>query len=103
MIAGALIYFPYGLAHSLDFPFSQLTALHWTGILYLSLGTSVIGYLLWYHALGRIEAGKAAVFSNGQPIFATILALIFLDYTITGSFVVGGAITIAGIIITQLR
>lgn len=102
MIAGAIIYFPYGLAYSLDFPFSQLTALHWTGILYLSLGTSVLGYLLWYHALGRIEAGKAAVFSNGQPIFATMLALIFLEYTITGSFVVGGTITIAGIIITQL-
>jgi len=102
MIAGAVIYFPYGLAHSLDFPFSQLTVLHWTGILYLSLGTSVLGYLLWYHALGRIEAGKAAVFSNGQPIFATILALIFLEYTITGSFIVGGTITIAGIIITQL-
>ena len=102
MIAGAAIYFPYGLAHSLDFQFSQLTPLHWTGILYLSLGTSVIGYLLWYHALGKIEAGKAAVFSNGQPIFATILALIFLEYTITGSFVIGGTVTIAGIIITQL-
>ena len=102
MIAGAAIYFPFGMASSLDFQFSQLTALHWTGILYLSLGTSVIGYLLWYHALGRIDAGKAAVFSNGQPIFATILALTFLEYTITGSFVVGGVITITGIIITQL-
>ena len=102
MIAGAVIYFPFGLLNSLSFSFTHLTSLHWAGVLYLSLGTSVLGYFLWYHALGRIEASKAAVFSNGQPVFATILSLIFLDYTITGSFVVGGVITIAGIIITQL-
>jgi drug/metabolite transporter (DMT)-like permease len=102
MIAGALIFFPFGLLNSLSFSFTRLTSLHWAGVLYLSLGTSVLGYFLWYHALGRIEASKAAVFSNGQPVFATILALIFLDYTITGSFIIGGVITIAGIIITQL-
>ena len=102
MVAGTAIFFPFGVVNSLSFRFSALTSLHWAGILYLSLGTSVAGYLLWYHALGRIDASKIAVFSNGQPIIATILALIFLEYTITGSFVVGGFITIAGILLTQL-
>jgi drug/metabolite transporter (DMT)-like permease len=102
MIAGTIIYFPFGLISSLGFSFARITSLHWAGVLYLSLGTSVAGYFLWYHALGRIEASKAAVFSNGQPVFATILSLIFLDYSITGSFIVGGVITIAGIVITQL-
>lgn len=56
--------------------------------------------MLWNYALGHIEASKLAVFANGQPIVATLLALVFLDYTITGAFVVGGIITIAGVVLT---
>lgn len=87
-------------------PFVNLShgvnAAHWAGILYLGVGTSIFGYMLWYYALGRIEASKLAVFANGQPIVATLLALIFLDYTITSTFLFGGIVTIAGVILTQL-
>ena len=102
MLAGTALFFPVGLYFSFDFPFSLLRAAHWSGVLYLGFGTSVLGYLLWYYALGRIETAKVAVFANGQPIVATLLSLVFLDYTITGSFVIGGIITIAGVVITQL-
>ena len=53
-------------------------------------------------ALKRIDASKLAVFSNGQPIVAAILSVIFFEYTITGNFVAGAIITIAGVILTQL-
>ncbi|MBI3004704.1 MAG: DMT family transporter [Ignavibacteriales bacterium] len=102
MICGTGMFFPFGLYFSATFPFTDVDAADWIGILYLSLGTSVVGYLLWYYALSRIDTAKVAVFSNGQPIVATILAMIFLDYTITGEFVVGGLMTIAGVILTQL-
>jgi len=101
MTAGAVIFAPFGLFSTLQVPISMLGAFDWAGILYLALGTSILGYLLWYHALGRIDASKVAVFANGQPVIAAILSLVFLDYTITGSFVTGSMITIAGIIITQ--
>ena len=101
MTAGAAIFTPFGLFATFQVPFNSLGILDWTGILYLALGTSILGYLLWYHALGRIEASKVAVFANGQPVIAAILSLVFLDYTITGSFVTGSIITIAGIAVTQ--
>lgn len=102
MISGMFLFFPVGLASSLSFPFAAITPLQWGGILYLGIGTSILGYVLWYYVLGRIEVSKAAVFANGQPIIATLLSLIFLDYSITGQFVVGGVVTIAGVVITQL-
>ncbi len=102
MISGMFLFLPVGLASSLSFPFAAITPLQWGGILYLGIGTSILGYVLWYYVLGRIEVSKAAVFANGQPIIATLLSLIFLDYTITGQFVVGGIVTIAGVVITQL-
>jgi drug/metabolite transporter (DMT)-like permease len=101
MLTGALIFLPVGIPSAVRFPFSQLSTLHWAGILYLALGTSILGYLLWYHALSRIEASKVAVFANAQPVFATILSLVFLDYSITPAFVTGGIITIFAIYITQ--
>ena len=101
MTIGMLLFLPLGIYAVADFPIVQLSSSHWIGIAYLGLGTSVFGYMLWYYALGKIEAGKVAVFTNGQPIFATILALIFLDYTITAMFVLGGVITLAGVITTQ--
>jgi len=101
MTLGALMFFPLGLHSAISFSYHELTSSHWMGILYLAFGTSVIGYLLWYYALGKIETSKVAVFTNGQPIVATIMALIFLDYTITASFVIGGAIAVGGVMITQ--
>ncbi|MBI4427761.1 MAG: DMT family transporter [Ignavibacteriales bacterium] len=102
MICGTGLFLPFGIYFSAAFPFSELNAGDWMGIVYLSLGTSVLGYLLWYYALSRIDTAKVAVFSNGQPIVATILAMIFLDYTITGEFVVGCLMTIAGVSLSQL-
>jgi drug/metabolite transporter (DMT)-like permease len=102
IIAGTVIFFPFGLFAAVQFPFGVLTPAHGAGVLYLAVGTSIFGYLLWYQALGKIEASKLAVFSNGQPIVAVLLSLVFLDYTMTGAFVIGGIVTIVGVVITQL-
>lgn len=102
LISGALVFMPVGVATSLDFSFSNLGFAAWAGIFYLGIGTSVLGYLLWYYALGRIEATKVAVFANGQPIMATLLAWIFLGTTVSVMFVVGGVVTILGVLLTQV-
>jgi drug/metabolite transporter (DMT)-like permease len=102
MVMGTLVFFPVGFACALNFPYGQLGSGHWAGIFYLGIGTSIFGYLLWYYALGHIEASKLAVFANGQPIVATVLSLIFLHYSITGPFIVGGIVTIVGVVLTQL-
>jgi len=101
MFCGALIISPLGIASTWSFQFAEISAMHWGGVLYLSVGTSILGYLLWYHALSRIEASKVAVFTNIQPVFATILSVIFLNYSITPAFMAGSMITICAIYITQ--
>lgn len=102
MLAGTAMYFPVGVVGAIVNPIHDISATDWIGILYLGIGTSIVGYVLWYYAIGRIDVSKVAVFANGQPILATVLAMIFLDYVITGNFVVGGIMTLAGVILTQL-
>ena len=101
MTIGMILFLPVGLVSASRFNFSSIDPSHWLGVAYLGLGTSVFGYMLWYYALGKIEASKAAVFANGQPILATILAMIFLHYSITAAFLIGGCVTLAGVVITQ--
>jgi drug/metabolite transporter (DMT)-like permease len=99
-LGGAML-FPFGVYSAAHFDFSSLALSDWIGVVYLGVGTSIISYLLWYYALRRIEAGKLAVFANGQPVVATLLSVIFLQYSITGTFLVGGTVAIAGVILTQ--
>jgi len=101
LIVGTIAFVPIGLLPMLQYPFSSLTTNGWLQILYLSIGTSVLGYLLWFYALGRVEAGKVALFTNLQPILTTVLAVVLLGQDVTIAFVVGGCIAITGVIVAQ--
>ncbi len=100
---GGLMLFPFGLVGATRFHFPSMSLLDWVGVFYLGVGTSIVSYVLWYYALRRIEASRVAVFSNGQPIVAALLAFFFLQYTFTGVFLVGGTVTVAGVILTQRK
>ena len=101
LIVGTLLFIPIGIVPSLQFPYEQLTSANWLQIFYLGIITSVFAYLLWYYALGRIEAGKVALFANLQPVLTTVLAVILLGQSITAPFLIGGAIAIAGVAVAQ--
>jgi drug/metabolite transporter (DMT)-like permease len=101
MVLGTLLYLPVGAVNALEFDYSALTAAHWGGIAYLSVGTSIFAYFLWYYALGRIEASKVAIFSNLQPVMTTLLAFFLLAQPISVTFIVGGCVTLTGIVLTQ--
>ena len=101
MLFGTVMFLPIGMIGISQFRFVSLTSNHWAGLLYLSLGTSIFSYFLWYYALGRIAASKVAIFSNLQPVLTTVLSVILLGQTITPIFVIGGAIALTGVVLTQ--
>jgi drug/metabolite transporter (DMT)-like permease len=72
----------------------------WMAILYLALICSVFGYVAWYYALSRIEAGRAAVFLNLIPLF-TIVISFFTGEIPTFIFLIGAILIIYGVYLTQ--
>ena len=78
-----------------------LTTTDWLQIFYLGTITSGVAYLLWNFALKHYEAGKVSVFNNLQPVFTTILTVIFFNQEISLIFLAGGLLTITGVFITQ--
>jgi len=101
-LIGTIFFAPVGITSSVGYNYLTLSGGQWMQVLYLSLGTSIGGYILWYYALGKIEASKVAVFTNGQPVVTAILAYIFLDQGITVPFALGALVTIGGVLITQM-
>jgi drug/metabolite transporter (DMT)-like permease len=85
-------------------PHLHLTAvppLAWVGLLYLGLLTSVVSYLLWFHALSMKEPSRVAIATNGQPVATALLGWIFFAQPITLPFVAGAVLVAAGVALAQ--
>jgi drug/metabolite transporter (DMT)-like permease len=102
MIIGSLLYLPIGLLSTDSGDISSMTSGMWLQVAYLALIASVINYILWYAALGKLEATRVAVFQNLQPVMTTAMALYLGRVTLTGEFLGGGVLALAGILIVEL-
>jgi len=72
-------------------------------ILYLGAGASVICFLFWNIAIGKLGAGRTALFGNLIPVFSSAEAAILLDEEFTWIHVVSMLLIFAGIIMANWR
>lgn len=103
-LLGTIMLFPAFLMETL----TQETSIVWSPslmmvILYLGLGNSVLSFLFWNAAIGKLGAGRTALFGNLIPIFSSIEAVIFLNERITTIHIVSGVLVIGGLVIANLR
>ncbi len=70
-------------------------------IVYLGLGTSVISFLCWNKAIGKLGAGRTALFGNLIPVFSSIEAAIILHEQFTTVHVISMLIVFTGIVIAN--
>ena len=81
--------------------FATLSATGWASLGYLIVFTSVVAYLAYYWALRRTEASRVAIWSNLQPVLTAGLAWAVYDERLTGAFLAGGAMVLAGVVLTE--
>jgi drug/metabolite transporter (DMT)-like permease len=103
--AGLAIYMPVWALLPVHAPLDPLwsagSAQTWGQLFYLGVVTSGIGYGLWYYALSRLESSKVAVFNNLQPVITSVLTFLLVGVIPSPLFIIGGAIALVGVIITQ--
>jgi len=102
LISGSIMYLPFGFYHAARFNYSTVPFSAWWSVVYMAVGTSIVAYILWYWVLKYIEASRIAVFNNLQPIIASSVAYFWLNEPIGIYFIIGGIITLAGVIIAEL-
>jgi drug/metabolite transporter (DMT)-like permease len=100
---GTLLLFPFYLWES-----STHAPVKWNFnllliILYLGAGTSVISFLCWNIAIGKLGAGRTALFGNLIPVFSSVEAAIILHEEFTWIHIVSMVLVFAGILLANFR
>jgi drug/metabolite transporter (DMT)-like permease len=98
---GSLVYLPLGLALSERASFDRLSAVGWGSVAYLVVLTSIVAYLIYYWAMSKTDASRVAIWSNLQPVLTAVLAWAIYGEPITPTFLAGGAMVLAGVVLTE--
>src|SRR5689334_14815760 len=69
----------------------------WLGFGYAVVGPLFLTNILWFTAIDRVGASRAALFGNLQPFFAVFFALILLNESLSSLEIAGGVLIFAGI------
>lgn len=72
----------------------------WTGLLLIGAVANGLAMALWLYLLTRMDVSQASVSIYLLPFFGVLQAALFLHEPITLPMIVGGAITLAGTVLT---
>lgn len=68
-------------------------------ILYVALFPSILAYFCWNRGVEVIGANRAGLFINLIPVFASILAILFLGETLQAFHIIGMVLILGGMIL----
>ena len=83
--------------------FPSISGLGWAIIIWLAVVNTAIAFTLWNQTLRTLSAAESSIINGTMLIWIPILAVIFLDETITGQELLGLAAAGVGTIIVQLK
>jgi drug/metabolite transporter (DMT)-like permease len=102
ILFGLAIFAPMGLLGLPKLAHATVPPMAWVGLVYLGVVTSVVSYLLWFHALAMKEPSRVAIATNGQPVATALLAWVFYGQAVTPAFALGAVLVLGGVMLTQL-
>ena len=70
-------------------------------VLFAGIPASIIAPFLWMHGLARLGPSRATTLMNLLPVFTVIIAMLFLGETLHGYDVIGGGVTLLGVLMVQ--
>lgn len=73
----------------------------WVSVVYMAAIPSVLCYLIYYYALRWMPASRLSAFSYMQPLIATTFAVPMLGEQPTPAMLGGGALVLAGVMMTE--
>jgi drug/metabolite transporter (DMT)-like permease len=100
ILLGTLVILPFYLIDLFffagGFDLSQETALP---LLYFAIFPGILAYGFWNHGVHKIGPARAAIFMYLTPVFASVLAGIFLEESLGVYHIVGGLLILAGLLL----
>lgn len=100
-IIGTVLLFLPAMTTGLFQEISELTHNNWLQLSYLGIFGTALGFSWYYGAIKKIGATQAGVFINLVPVFAIILSWLILDEAMKPSVLIGGAMILSGVSLTN--
>jgi drug/metabolite transporter (DMT)-like permease len=63
--------------------------------------STIVAYILYYFAVARIDPSKVAAFMYLQPVVAALIAYSLLGERFSGTFLAGGGLVLAGVMLAE--
>jgi drug/metabolite transporter (DMT)-like permease len=87
-------------------PQTASQSFHFATLMWLAFGFAVIGPLfltniLWFTAIGRVGPSRASLFSNMQPAFGVVFALLLLGEHLSAWEVFGGVLILGAVLVER--
>jgi drug/metabolite transporter (DMT)-like permease len=97
-----LIFLPLSGMELFTHRWANFNTLTFLTVVYLALFCSVLAFFLWNYGISRLEASKAAVFTNLVPVFTVFGSYFWLGEKIHLGQIFGGALVIGGVTLASI-
>lgn len=98
-VLGTILIAPLAVHDGLGNVFS-LTAGGWLAMVYMIIGSGVLGFCWWNQGVATVGANKTAIFSNIVPLSGMILGHLILSEPVGWAQLMGAAWIISGVYLT---
>jgi drug/metabolite transporter (DMT)-like permease len=75
----------------------------WLGFAYAVIGPLFLTNILWFTAISQVGPSRASLFSNMQPAFGVVFALLLLGERLTRWEVAGGFLILSAVLLERSR
>lgn len=99
--AGAVGLVVIGTPSLLTQRWEAVDARGWAGVLFSSLFSIGLAYLIWYRGVARIGGARTAIYSNLTPVVALLTGAIWLDERLAALSIAGAAMVLGGVMLVR--
>lgn len=97
---GTFTLLPLGFGYGTE-PLADFAPRHWAWLGFLALLSTALGYAMWNHALKLRSASQVAAYVYFNPVVAAVVGFAFLHERLTGWFVAGSVLVLAGVLLVN--
>lgn len=102
LVAGTAMYLPVAAHDIVNTPWASLSLGVWVAMLYSSVLSLNVAYLIWYTSVQRIGNLRTSAWSNLIPVVALSTAAVYLGEPVNRVQLIGATAILAGVALTRL-